>query len=165
MAMKPPTDSPDEFIARLRGNWRTVVLGTVSPDGEPEASIAAAVLGEGGTIFLYVSGLAAHTRNLRASGRASVLLAEDESSATEPLARRRLTFACRAAPVARDRPEFATIMAAFRTRFGATIDVLATLPDFQLFHLSPERGRLVVGFGQAFEVGPGDWSIKARIGA
>jgi len=162
--MSAAPDPPGEIITRFRGNLRTVVLGTVSSEGEPEASVAAAVPGEGGTMAVYVSGLAAHTGNLRANGRASVLLAEDEAAAGQPLARRRLTFACTASPVSRDSAEFSTLVAAFRARFGATIDLLATMPDFQLFRLTPHRGRLVVGFGQAFEVEPRDWSVRKRVG-
>jgi putative heme iron utilization protein len=161
--MNPPPDRTSEIIAQIREKLRTVVLGTVSADGEPEASIAGAVLGEGGALIVYVSGLAAHTRNLRATARASVLIAEDESAATQALARRRLTLACTAAAVARDGPEFSPLVAAFRARFGATIDLLAAMPDFQLFRLAPQRGRLVVGFGQAFEIEPRDWSVKARV--
>ena len=159
----PPADRAGECITRFRENLRTVVLSTVSSDGEPEASVAGAVLGDGGTLVVYVSGLAAHTRNLRANGGASVLLVEDESAAAQPLARRRLTLTCTASPVARDGPEFAALVAAFRARFGATIDLLATMPDFHLFRLAPHRGRLVVGFGQAFELEPADWSVKARV--
>ncbi len=161
--MNSPPDRTTEIITRIRKNLRTVVLGTVSAEGEPEASVAGAVLGEGGTLVVYVSGLAVHTRNLRASGRASVLLAEDESDAAQPLARRRLTLTCTATPVPREGAEFLALVAAFRARFGATIDLLATMPDFQLFRLAPQRGRLVVGFGQAFELEPRDWSVKSRV--
>jgi putative heme iron utilization protein len=93
-----------------------------------------------------------------------VLLAEDEATAANPLARRRLTLACLATPVARDGGEFAPLVAQFRARFGATIDLLAAMPDFQLFRLTPQIGRLVIGFGQAFELNPHDWSVKAPVG-
>ncbi len=161
--MNLPPDRTGEIITQFRNSLRTIVLGTVSAEGEPEASVAAAVLGQGGTLVIYVSGLAAHTRNLRANPRASALLAEDESAATNPLARRRLSLACTAAAVPRDGAEFLPLVAEFRARFGATIDLLAAMPDFQLIRLTPQRGRLVVGFGQAFEIEPRDWSIKARV--
>ena len=153
-----------EVVARFRENLRTVVLATISAEGEPESSVAAAVLGDTGSLVIYVSGLAAHTRNLRANPRASVLLAEDESAAANPLARRRLTLACSAAPIAREDATFAPLVAQFRARFGGTINLLAAMPDFQLIRLTPQRGRLVVGFGQAFELDPRNWSVRARVG-
>ena len=161
--MNPTPEPVEETIARFRTNLRTVVLATISAEGEPEASVAAAVLGEGGSLVIYVSGLAAHTRNLRANPRASALLAEDESAATQPLARRRLTLGCAATPIAREAAEFSPLVAQFRARFGGTIDLLASMPDFQLVRLTPHRARLVVGFGQAFELDPRDWSVKSRV--
>jgi putative heme iron utilization protein len=75
-----------------------------------------------------------------------------------PLARRRLTFACTAEPIARESTAHAELVLAFRQKFGATIDVVSTLPDFQFVRLQPQSGRVVAGFGAAFEVNPRDWS-------
>ncbi len=153
-----------ELIAHVHAHLSTVVLGTASADGEPDSSVAAALLDRDGAFVIYISGLAAHTRNLRANPRASVLLAESESAATPPLARRRLTFSCTASPVARETPDHAALVTAFRAKFGSVIDVVAGLPDFQLVRLLPQRGRVVVGFGAAFEVDPHDWSKLTPVG-
>jgi putative heme iron utilization protein len=147
-----------ELIATLREQLSTIVLGTAAPDGTPDASVAATLLGADGAFVIYVSGLAAHTRHLRANPRASVLLIDPETTPGNPLARRRLTFACAAEPVARDSTPHAEMVSAFRQKFGATIDVMAPLPDFQFFRLLPQTGRVVAGFGAAFEVNPRDWS-------
>lgn len=152
------SDSPArELIAQLRSRLATVVLGTAGPDAEPEASVAASLLDASGAFVIYVSGLAAHTRHLRANPRASVLLAEDDTGARTAFARRRLSFACTAQPVARDSAAHASLAAAFREKFGATLDLLAGLPDFQFIRLVPQRGRVVAGFGAAFEVDPDGW--------
>ena len=86
------------------------------------------------------------------------------TSTTQPLARRRLTFACAAESVARDSAAHAALVAAFRTQFGGAIDLLAGLPDFQLVRLTPLRGRVVVGFGAAFAVDPHDWTQLTPVG-
>ena len=147
-----------ELIATLREQLSTIILGTAAPDGAPEASVAATLLDADGAFVIYVSGLAAHTRHLRANPRASVLLIESETTPGNPLARRRLTFACTAEPVARDSTTHAEQVSAFRHKFGATIDVMAPLPDFQFFRLLPQTGRVVAGFGAAFAVNPRDWT-------
>lgn len=147
-----------DLTAHFRATLSTLVLGTASAAGEPDASVAATLLDERGAFLIYVSGLAAHTRNLRENPRASVLLVEPEAATGQPLARRRLTFACTAAPIARDSAEHPALVLAFRTRFGPAIDLLAGLPDFQLVRLTPQRGRVVAGFGAAFDVDPLDWS-------
>lgn len=156
--MSDPLVCARGLTAAFRAQLSTVILGTAAPDGTPDASVAATLLDADGAFVIYVSGLAAHTRHLRASPRASVLLLEPEIPPGNPLARRRLTFACRAEPVARDSSMHAGLVLAFRQKFGATIDVMATLPDFQFFRLLPQTGRVVAGFGAAFEVNPRDWN-------
>lgn len=146
-----------EWVLQLSSHFRTIVLGTAGADGEPAASVVAAILDESGAFIVYVSGLAVHTRHLQANPRASVLLAEDEAATANPFARRRLTFACRAVPVDSATDDHRTQVAALRAKFGDIIDVLSGLPDFQLVRLIPQRGRLVAGFGAAFDVEPAGW--------
>ncbi len=152
-----------ELVARACSRLSTVVLGTAGADGEPESSVAAAILDESGAFIVYVSGLAAHTRNLRVNPRASVLLAEDEAEVSHPFARRRLSFACSAHSIAREAPDYAPLVAALRQKFGATVDMIASLPDFTLVRLVPQRGRVVAGFGAAFDVNPRDWHRPDRL--
>jgi putative heme iron utilization protein len=158
------SDSPTSRLDRarawaftVRGGFKTIILGTASPTGEPEASVAAAILAPDGSFRIFVSGLAAHTRHLLETGRASVLLADDEAVTAQPLARRRLTFACAAAAIARDHPEFPASIQALREKLGPAFDLLTGLGDFQLIRLTPQRGRLVAGFGETYEVDPLDW--------
>jgi len=146
-----------ELVLQLGTQFRTIVLGTAGADGEPAASVVAAILDENGAFVVYVSGLAGHTRHLQANPRASVLLAEDESATANPFARRRLTFACRGVPVDSHSDDHRLLATALRAKFGDIIDVLSSLPDFQLVRLIPQRGRLVAGFGAAFDVEPAGW--------
>ena len=162
--MSDPLPGAQNFVAELRVNLSTVCLATANREGTPEASVAATLLDADGAFIIYISGLAAHTRNLRENPRASVLLAEPETTSTNALARRRLTFACTATAVTRDSAAHAEFASAFRAKFGPTIDVLAGLPDFQFVRLTPQRGRVVVGFGAAFEVDPQDWNALTLVG-
>jgi putative heme iron utilization protein len=162
--MSDPLPLAHSFIAELRGNLSTVCLATTNREGIPEASVAATLLDADGAFIIYISGLAAHTRNLRENPRASVLLAEPETATTSALARRRLTFTCNAATVPRESTAHPELVTAFRAKFGPTIDVLAGLPDFQFVRLTPQRGRVVVGFGAAFEVDPRDWNALTPVG-
>jgi putative heme iron utilization protein len=43
-------------------------------------------------------------------------------------------------------------VSALRIRHGALIETLTTLSDFRLFLLTPNSGRYIVGFGQAYEL-------------
>lgn len=152
-----------EAAARLREKLRTVILGTVSGTGLPDASVAPSVLGADGAFYVYISGLSVHTRNLAETGKASLLLIQDESEAKQLLARQRLTFPCSGTAISRDEAIFATQMRALKATFGPVMEHLENMTDFRLFRLVPGRGRLVAGFGQAFDVDPLDWNKLSHV--
>lgn len=162
--MADPVASAREFILQQRDRLETIVLGTSSAAGEPDAAVVATALDAAGAFVICVSGLTAHTRNLRENPRASVLLADPAPAAGSPFARRRLTFACQAERVAPAAPAHAALLDRLRQRFGAVVDTVAGLPDFEVIRLVPARGRVVVGFGAAFHVDPADWTQLAPIG-
>jgi len=64
----------------------------------------------------------------------------------------------------RESPEASRILSALRAKFGAPVDLIASLPDFQLIALTPQRGRLVAGFGEAYGVDPRDWTNLTPVG-
>ena len=141
-----------EFPEKLR----SAMLSTVSADGSPQASYAPFLIDADKTLYIYVSGLSAHTANLKQTGRASVLLIEDEAETQEIFARRRLTYECVAAPLPRDTTQWQALIERFEQRFGNVIGLMKGLPDFQLFQLAPQAGQFVVGFGAAYRVNPND---------
>jgi putative heme iron utilization protein len=156
--MDPRIARAQAWAAEMRAGFRSIVLGTSSPDGDPEASVSAAVLDPRGAFLVYLSGLAAHTRHLLANPRASVLLAEDDAATSQPLARRRLVWTCTAEVVPREHADYTTGIAALRARCGAAFELVLPLPDFQLLRLVPVHGRLVAGFGETYSVDPTDWT-------
>lgn len=139
--------------ARFRAGFRSVMLATVGADGTPEASYAPYVAGANGCFYLFVSGLARHTRNLAQSGKAAVLfLQEETAAAANPFARVRLSYTCAVAAVAPATEEWGEIMERFERQFGDIVPVLRALPDFRLFRLAPDSGRYVRGFGRAYDL-------------
>jgi len=138
----------DEFETLRRG-FSTLLMATVDPDGMPEASYAAYVE-QDGDYYIFVSELSAHTGNLLANGRASVLFIEDEAGAGHLFARKRLTLRCEAFEVMRGSEEFDDVLQAMVDRFGTLIETLRGLDDFHLFRLRPQRGVFVAGFARAY---------------
>lgn len=153
-----------EIAAKFRSDFKTVILGTTAFNGEPDASVAPAILDSAGAFLVYVSTLSSHTRNLVDTKRASVLLIEDENSAHHLLARKRLTCRCAASLIDRGSDGFVAAMAEFKTKFGTVMDHLERMQDFQLIRLAPWQGRLVTGFGQAYEVDPVEWTNLTHLG-
>ena len=162
--MPTPLARAQELATELRAGLGPIILGTSAFDGEPQASTAPACLDEAGRLGICVSGLAEHTRNLLARPRASVLLLGPESASGSPFARPRLTLACAARLLPAGSPEAHAVLAGLRARFGPSADLVAGLPDARVFHIVPERGRLVAGFGAAYDVDPRDWTHLTPVG-
>jgi putative heme iron utilization protein len=136
----------------LREKTSSLVLGTVGNNGFPNVSYAPFVSDEDGNFFVYLSGLSDHTTKLLTNPVAAVLLIEDESSANQIFARKRISYQCVIDLVERDDANYETILNAMSTRFGNVVNILRSLPDFYLFQLSPVSGRFVTGFGQSYEL-------------
>lgn len=140
----------------LLGGFASVQLATVNREGTPDASYAPAVCDDDGHFYVYVSELASHTRNLRESARASVMVIEDEGTAEQIFARKRLTFSCTSELIERRCDDWEDLIARFEEKFGKMMSFLKTMADFSLYRLTPVRGRLVIGFGKAYEVAGGN---------
>ena len=138
--------------AALLGDCRTLQMATASADGEPEASYAPFARTDDGAFYICVSDLSRHTAHLVATGRASVLVIEDESRTTQFFTRRRLAFECGAEQISRDSGHWRTVMHVFERKFGEVISLIRPLADFRLFALRPRRGTFVKGFGQAYRI-------------
>lgn len=145
---QPESDILQESIA-LRDSFQTLLMATVTVDGEPEASYTPYLFSEG-RFYIFVSGLSTHTANLRDTGKVGLLFIEDEREVHNLFARRRLSYQCTATPIARDDARWAPLMNQFQKRHGNTVGLLRQLPDFVLFELKPVRGSFVKGFGQAY---------------
>ncbi len=103
-------------------------------------------------LYIFISELAQHTQNLLATGKASVMLIEDERDAKNIFARKRLVLQCDAKDIDRSHAFAEEVLDTMSERLGNTLSVLRTLPDFHLFELLPVSGHYVQGFGQAFEL-------------
>jgi heme iron utilization protein len=117
-------------------------LATLTRDaGYPFASLTSVATDRDGAPLLLLSGLAHHTKNLRADPRGSLLLAQGGKG--DPLAHPRLTVVGRLAP---------TADAAARARFlrrHPKAALYVDFPDFSFWRLEPEAVHLNGGFARA----------------
>ncbi|MGD1931908.1 MAG: HugZ family protein [Leptolyngbyaceae cyanobacterium] len=139
-----------DFPSRLQ----SLMLSTISAEGQPQASYTPFVMAGDRAFYIFVSGLSKHTQNLQTTAKAGILLIEDEAQAPQIFARQRLMYDCGVVLIERHDPQWAGLADKFKARFGNLIDMLRQLPDFQIFKLTPQAGRFVVGFGAAYEVDP-----------
>lgn len=124
-------------------------LASLTPDGRPLASTAP-FLAADGVFCLLLSDLSEHAASLRTHPRASIMLNADECDTRQPFARLRVSFDVEAVLIRRELPLWQRRIDQMRQKFGAIIDQLIQLQDFNLFELRPGRGRYVKGFGKAY---------------
>lgn len=137
-----------DYLA-LRDHANSAQLATLGSDDTPEASYAPCVLFEG-NYYLFLSRLASHTGNLMRNPDIGLMLIEAEAG--NPFARKRINLQGRAELVTRDSARFRAVLDLFHGRFGKVMEVIESLPDFELFCVHATAGRFVRGFGQAYEL-------------
>jgi len=147
----PSTELQTE-AQRFRDQFKTVLLATSSIEGDPDISYSPYVLDRQGDLYIFISELAQHTQHILANPMVSLMFIEQEGTSRNLYARKRLTLQAKANEISLDTTDGMSIMEDFLERFGKTIQVLTTLPDFHLFQLRISSGNYIRGFGQAYLV-------------
>ncbi len=133
-------------------NFQTLVMASLTPEGEAHASTAPYVRSEN-DFYLFISTVAQHGRNLLLNPHVSLLFVEDEGQTLQPFARKRVTIEAHSLEISRSDPLFPPIMAHFARRFDPELmDSLMQMGDFHLFKLSPKSASVVMGFGKAYRL-------------
>ena len=138
----------DEVLAFIDGR-RSLQLATLGEDGVPYASYAPFAR-DADSLYVILSDIAIHGRNLRHSPGASVLIIEDEDGAGELFARRRVGYQVTAEELAVDGDAWKAGVDCLAARHGERPRNLSALADFHLFRLTPRSGRYVKDFGKAY---------------
>ncbi|MBP6563523.1 MAG: pyridoxamine 5'-phosphate oxidase family protein [Neisseriaceae bacterium] len=144
-----------DSLIDLHGRSKTLMMATQTQNGQPHISYSPYALIEG-KYYVFVSALAEHTQHLIERPQASIMLIEDEQDTRNLYARARLSWVAQASMMPRPSALFEQAIQQLKARTGPTIDLLVSLNDFDLFELTPQHGRLVLGFGQAYQIKPED---------
>lgn len=148
--MQPTAEKIPHRLAarRLMRRVAKAALGTQRADGGPYVSLVTVATHVDGTPLLLLSGLAEHSRNLRADNRVSLLFDGTDGFAN-PQEGPRLTLLGRAEPTDDDR-----VRRRFLARHpGAAL--YAGFGDFGFFRVVPERAQWVGGFARALWIEDG----------
>ena len=149
---------PDPLATVLRSlllDRQTAALATLH-DGRPAASMIpfAVHVGAGGLrLVTHVSGLAAHTREMRSCPEVSLLITAAESPGTMPQALPRVSLPARAEFIPADHPDHTSLKAAYLAKFPDAAE-LFLLGDFSIVAFIPQPARLVAGFARALTLQP-----------
>lgn len=132
----------------LLESQKSLVISSLSKDGSPEISYAPFVM-MNNKIYLYLSRAANHYYNLRDNRKCSVMAIEDESKCNTIFARGRLTFVCEANMMENVSEE---IFNKFDENHSEKMMSMFKKMDFNMFELDIKSGRLVQGFGKAYDI-------------
>ncbi|WP_031435737.1 HugZ family pyridoxamine 5'-phosphate oxidase [Methylomarinum vadi] len=165
-----PTSQPDTKVLSnnclaLIESSRTLLLSTYSSEGGADIGYAPYVR-DGLAFYLYVSDLARHTANMLSTLQAAVMFIQPEAECRNVFARERVVLDCRVREIGRSDTLYERQLLAMQHKFGETVTLLRSLPDFHLLQLQAASGRYIAGFGQAYAIdtATGSLIVTARDG-
>lgn len=134
---------------------KTLMISTATPDGKPSISYAPFINIEG-KIYIYVSEMGAHYHNMIANPKVAIMMIEDEAVAKNIFARCRVSFDATATKMV-EVPD--NVWQTYEEVHGKEMLQMLRSLDFDMFELEVHQGRLIKGFGQAYdlEFKDGDW--------
>ncbi|MEO0437530.1 MAG: pyridoxamine 5'-phosphate oxidase family protein [Pseudomonadota bacterium] len=144
----------NEEVLEFIGDRRSLQIASIDEEGVPFASYAP-FAADDRSFYVVLSDIAVHGKNLLWEPRGSILLIEDEDSAEELFARRRVSYQVRAEAPEVNSVEWSTGVDLLEKRLGKMPRMLSELDDFRVFRLHPLSGRYVKGFGAAYALAGG----------
>ncbi len=145
---------------QLVQNQKTLILATVSDQGQPECSYAPYVKDGQNIFYIFVSELATHTKNMLHTAKASILFIKPEQETKNFFVRERVIFGCTISEIQQDDVLYNKQLSLMNDRFGETVELLRGLSDFHLLALTAVNGRYIEGFGKAFMINIADGSLS-----
>jgi len=138
-----------QALRSLLASQRVAALGTLGADGFPFVSMVPfAVEATSAQVVIHVSGLAAHSRNLQAAPRVSLLVMQAEVAGEPVHALPRVTLEGLATVLRRDSAEWSRARDAYLARFPDA-QPMTELGDFMFVGIAVQGARQVAGFGAA----------------
>jgi heme iron utilization protein len=143
----------NEQLPQLRAlirQQRWAALSTVDGKGEPQASMVAYAFNEkAGELYLHLSTLAEHTRNLLEHPLASLVISEPDDGRADPQELARVGLNGSLSVIEKTDPGYGEAKACYLTRLPNAAPRF-DFSDFSLFRLRVEKVRYVGGFARAF---------------
>ena len=143
----------DLKLASVLRTVRTAGLGTLH-EGASQVSMVAFVAAEDfQAIYIHVSELARHTRDMMEDGRVNLMIAEADDGRPDPGMLARVSILGEASPVAPEDDDFEQAKKRYLDRFPQAA-MLFSFKDFGLWRIVPKSARFVAGFAQASNLTP-----------
>lgn len=140
------------YLNELLTPFKSVVLGTQGSNGYPFSSYAPFYY-DGTVVYVFISNMATHAKNMQVTAKASAFFVEDESITENIFKRKRISLQCDVEKISRDSEQFESIMKDFQAKHpDGTLSILMGMNDFNLYALTPIYGEATFGFGEAYNI-------------
>lgn len=139
-------------LSALLAPFKSTVLGTQSKNGYPFGSYAPFYY-DGEVVYVFISDIATHAKNMQTIPKASAFFVEDENITENIFKRKRISLQCDVIQIASTDCTYAEIMKHFVEKQGETLTMLMGMKDFHLYALRPIYGEATFGFGDAYNIG------------
>jgi putative heme iron utilization protein len=151
-------------LRQLVSSRVVAALGTIHT-GAPYVSMTPfALLPDGRGFVVHVSALAAHTKDMLADPRVSLLIMAAEEEHVQPQALPRVTILGRARQLSAGTAEHSLAQQAYLARFPDSAQTFE-LADFSLFIIDITQARWIGGFAQARSLTPETFAKAATDGS
>ncbi|CEO25521.1 HugZ family pyridoxamine 5'-phosphate oxidase [Paraclostridium sordellii] len=149
-------------MQNLLNTQKSLMISSLSKENQPEISYAPFIMKDN-NLYIYISKTASHYQNLIDNSNCSVIVIEDESTCKTVFARQRVSFSCEAS-ILKENVE--VVFEEFENVHGSQMMMVLKNLDFDIFKLDIKKGRLVKGFGQAFDilVKDGEFELNQVVG-
>ncbi|PHS42228.1 MAG: heme iron utilization protein [Sulfurovum sp.] len=141
-----------KYLNELLIPFQSTVLGTLGDNSYPFSSYAPFYY-DGEVVYVFISDIATHAKNMQARPKASAFFIEDEHITENIFKRKRISLQCDVSKVSKDDASFEPVMEAFVSKQGETLTMLMGMGDFNLYVLTPIYGEATFGFGEAYNIG------------
>ncbi len=132
----------------ILSSQKTLCIASLDGNGMPQSSYAPYVI-EGSKAYIYISQVADHYNNINNNPNVSLMIIKDESNSKNLFGRERVTFNGKAKKI----DEVCdSIKAQFEEIHGKEMMNVLYKLDFDFFEIDLLNGRLVKGFGKAYDL-------------
>ena len=113
--------------------------------------------------YIFSSELSPHIKRLLYNKKGTFMIIEDECKAKNIWARVRIKFEAKITVVDRNENNFNKICKQIQNLHGKTLNLIKQFNDFHLIKITPIKGSIITGFGNAFILHGISLEVKNKI--
>ena len=141
---------------------KTLIIAVNNKINYPEIGYAPYIF-LNNNFYIFSSELSPHIKHLLYNKKGTFMIIEDECKAKNIWARVRIKFEAKITVVDRNENNYNKICNQIQNFHGKTLNLIKQFSDFHLIKISPLKGSIITGFGNAFILHGVSLEVKNKI--